>query len=101
LRAGTEILNYLQISDLLRRYGYVIPDHRRYDVVELPWGFVRSALAEELSLDHKDVQELESQLDPEKLEESFILERDSGEPDSEGRHVHSAALREIPPELDE
>lgn len=53
LKAGTEILNYygpLPLSELLRRYGYVTPEHRRYDVVELPWSLVRAALAEQLKL---------------------------------------------------
>jgi SET domain-containing protein 6 len=35
------------------------------------------------------------------LEEYFIIERDSGEPDSEGRLVYPARFREMPPELDE
>lgn len=53
LPAGSEILNYygpLPSSDLLRRYGYVTPEHRRYDVVDLPWTLVRSALVQQLSL---------------------------------------------------
>ena len=40
-------------------------------------------------------------LDEEDLEEYFIIERDSGEPDSEGRLTYPAELREISPELDE
>jgi SET domain-containing protein 6 len=47
------------------------------------------------------IKSQESQRDREDLEESFIIERDSGEPDSEGRLVHDAKLREISPELDE
>jgi SET domain-containing protein 6 len=53
LPAGSEILNYygpLPSSELLRRYGYVTPEHRRYDVVELPWNLVRSAVAQHLEL---------------------------------------------------
>lgn len=53
LAAGSEILNYygpLPTSELLRRYGYVTPEHRRYDVVELPWNLVRSAVAQQLNL---------------------------------------------------
>jgi SET domain-containing protein 6 len=53
LAAGTEILNYygpLPSSELLRRYGYVTSEHSRYDVVELPWSLVRSALAAQLGL---------------------------------------------------
>ena len=44
LPAGSEVLNYygpLPTSELLRRYGYVTPEHHRYDVVELPWSLVR------------------------------------------------------------
>lgn len=61
IQAGTEILNYygpLPSSELLRRYGYVTPEHRRYDVVELPWSFVRSALAAELNVNEPDIQEI-------------------------------------------
>jgi SET domain-containing protein 6 len=53
LLAGTEILNYygpLPSSELLRRYGYVTPEHRRYDLVELSWSLVRSALGDQLNL---------------------------------------------------
>jgi SET domain-containing protein 6 len=53
LKAGTQILNYygpLPSSELLRRYGYVTPEHRRYDVAELPWSLVRSSLAQQLDL---------------------------------------------------
>lgn len=40
-------------------------------------------------------------MDEDEVEEYFIIERDSGEPDSEGRLVYPAQLREISPELDE
>jgi SET domain-containing protein 6 len=40
-------------------------------------------------------------MDEDEVEEYFIIERDSGEPDSEGRLVYPAKLREISPELDE
>jgi SET domain-containing protein 6 len=53
LAAGTEILNYygpLPSSELLRRYGYITSEHSRYDVVELPWSLVRSALAAQVGL---------------------------------------------------
>lgn len=40
-------------------------------------------------------------MDEDEVEEYFIVERDSGEPDSEGRLVYPAKLREIPLELDE
>ena len=35
------------------------------------------------------------------FEEYFIIERDSGDPDSEGQLTYSAQLREISPELEE
>ena len=40
-------------------------------------------------------------MDEDEVEEYFIIERDSGEPDSEGRLVYPAKLHEISPELDE
>lgn len=40
-------------------------------------------------------------MDEDELEEYFIIERDSGEPDSEGRLAYAPKLREISPELDE
>jgi SET domain-containing protein 6 len=40
-------------------------------------------------------------MDNEELEEYFIIERDSGEPDSEGRLTHSVKLYKISEELDE
>jgi SET domain-containing protein 6 len=43
----------------------------------------------------------DAELDPEELEEYFIIERDSGEPDGQGRLTYQAELREISSELDE
>jgi len=62
LPAGSEVLNYygpLPTSELLRRYGYVTPEHHRYDVVELPWSLVREALIQELGLSDEIVAEIE------------------------------------------
>ncbi|KAL5114483.1 Ribosomal lysine N-methyltransferase 4 [Pleosporales sp. CAS-2024a] len=104
LSAGSEILNYygpLPSSELLRRYGYVTPEHRRYDVVELPWAFVRSALAQQLNLTEDVLDKVDAELNPEGLEDYFIIERDSGEPDGQGRLVYNAQLREVSAELDE
>jgi SET domain-containing protein 6 len=61
LLAGSEILNYygpLPSSELLRRYGYVTPEHRRYDVIELPWSLVRSAVAQHLELTEKILEQV-------------------------------------------
>ncbi|EMD84936.1 hypothetical protein COCHEDRAFT_1149681 [Bipolaris maydis C5] len=105
--AGSEILNYygpLPSSELLRRYGYVTPEHHRYDVAELPWSLVRTALAEELNLSEDviaDVEgEVERKLDSE-LEEFFVIERDAGEPSSYGTFTQPPVLREVSSELEE
>ncbi len=62
LPAGLEVLNYygpLPTSELLRRYGYVTPEHHRYDVTELPWSLVRAALIEELSVSEEAITKIE------------------------------------------
>ncbi|KAI4653274.1 hypothetical protein J4E93_001036 [Alternaria ventricosa] len=105
LPAGSEVLNYygpLPTSELLRRYGYVTPEHQRYDVVELPWSFVRAALIEQLTVAEEVVSKVEAKLEEnEEFEEYFIVERDSGDPDSEGQLTYSAQLREVSVELEE
>ncbi|KAG9189920.1 N-lysine methyltransferase SETD6 [Alternaria panax] len=105
LPAGSEVLNYygpLPTSELLRRYGYVTPEHHRYDVAELPWSLVREAIIQELGLSGEVVARIEAKLEEnEELEEYFIIERDSGEPNSEGQLTYSAQLRAISPELEE
>lgn len=40
-------------------------------------------------------------MDEEEIEDVFVLERDSGEPDSEGRLTEPAKLRDVLPELEE
>lgn len=52
--AGDEVINYygpLSNGELLRRYGYVTPKHAAYDVVELSWDLVLSAIKDNLELD--------------------------------------------------
>ncbi|KAH6878527.1 SET domain-containing protein RMS1 [Alternaria rosae] len=105
LPAGSEVLNYygpLPTSELLRRYGYVTPEHARYDVAELSWSLVRAVLIEQLTVPEEVVSKVEAKLEEnEKFEEYFIIERDSGDPDSEGQLTYSAQLREVSPELEE
>lgn len=63
--AGAEILNYygpLPTSELLRRYGYVTPEHQRYDVVDIPWSTVRNALQEQLGISNDSWRQLASQV---------------------------------------
>ncbi|KAF5524110.1 Ribosomal lysine N-methyltransferase 4 [Colletotrichum aenigma] len=101
--AGEEILNYYgphPNSELLRRYGYVTPKHSRYDVVEIPWDLVQTSVSEHLKIGD-DVWKQVKYLDPEELEDVFVLERESGEPDSEGQFRTVAEVREISAELEE
>jgi SET domain-containing protein 6 len=65
LAAGQEVLNYygpLPCSELLRRYGYVTSEHRRYDVVELPWSLVRQALASNFDMRAADLAKIVSRI---------------------------------------
>jgi SET domain-containing protein 6 len=61
LSAGSEVFNYygpLPSSELLRRYGYVTPEHQRYDVAELPWSLMLEALSEELGVSRNDIEKI-------------------------------------------
>jgi len=97
IEAGEEILNYygpLPNSDLGRRYGYVSQKHSRYDVDEIPWTLIQQVVQEEYpgkTLDSSTQQDL--------LDESFILERESGEPSDEGLQTSPATFREFPEDL--
>lgn len=102
--AGTEILNYygpLPSSELLRRYGYVTPEHHRYDVAEVSWELVRASLAKHLNIADSVLQAVEIQLSEDELEEYFVFERESGEPSDEGRLVQPPKTCDVPPELSE
>ena len=53
IQAGEEVLNYYgphPNSELLRRYGYVTPKHRRYDVVEIATDTIESCIQRRLDL---------------------------------------------------
>ena len=102
IKAGEEILNYYgphPNSELLRRYGYVTDRHARYDVVEIPWATVESALKEELSLSDEKMKQVYERIDEEDLEDTFVMERDAGEPNSDGTFAGPATLAEISGEL--
>ncbi|KAK2002600.1 SET domain-containing protein [Colletotrichum falcatum] len=104
IKAGEEILNYYgphPNSELLRRYGYVTSKHSRYDVVEIPWNMLQSILSEQLGLTDEVWKQVAEHVDPEDLEDVFVLERESGEPDSEGRLTTPATVQEVSAELDE
>lgn len=96
IAAGEEVLNYygpLPNSDLLRRYGYTSAKHSRYDVVEMSWDVVMRAIKDR----HRG--EALGELDEEDMEDAFVLERDAGEPDDQGRNTTEAQFNRFPEEL--
>ena len=98
IKSGEEVLNYygaLPSCDLLRRYGYTSEKHRRYDVVELPWDVVQKTINEKFS------SEVTAKVDEDELEESFVLERESGDPDETGVNTFPARFNAFPEELEE
>ncbi|PHH89712.1 hypothetical protein CDD83_5439 [Cordyceps sp. RAO-2017] len=102
IKAGEEILNYYgphPNSELLRRYGYVTDKHSRYDVVEIAWSVVEGAAAAHLGLSEDVVEKARARTADDDFEDSFVLERDSGDPNPDGTLASSAALHEMPAEL--
>jgi SET domain-containing protein 6 len=98
IKAGEEILNYygpLPNCDLVRRYGYTSAKHSRYDVVEISWSLIYSIIEKKYPGGKR------GSLDEEDMEESFVLERDSGEPDDTGILSHPAKFVGFPEELEE
>ncbi|KAJ4356962.1 Ribosomal lysine N-methyltransferase 4 [Ascochyta clinopodiicola] len=103
VKAGTEILNYygaMPSSEVLRRYGYVTPEYRRYDEVEVSREAVAKALATATGMSPSDLTAMGVEIDTEENEDPFIVERESGAPNEEGRLVEEAKLSEFP-ELEE
>jgi SET domain-containing protein 6 len=97
IKAGEEVLNYygpLPNCDLLRRYGYTSAKHARYDVVEVPWEIISTTI-------NKRYTGKKGTLDEEDMEEGFVLDRDSGEPDDTGINTHPAKFIGFPEELEE
>ncbi|KYK60799.1 SET domain protein [Drechmeria coniospora] len=104
IHAGEEIMNYYgphPNSELLRRYGYVTEKHSRHDVVEIPWLTVLSTLVDHLGIPQQTLEQALERIDDEELEDSFVLERGSAEPNSEGTFVGPAAIEEMPADLQE
>ncbi|KAK3185843.1 Ribosomal lysine N-methyltransferase 4 [Lecanicillium sp. MT-2017a] len=103
IKAGEEILNYYgphPNSELLRRYGYVTPRHSRYDVVEIPWPLVEEALSAQLNISPETLAKVHADLD-EELEDTFVLERECPEVNSDGTFTAAATAPEIPADLTE
>ncbi|KAI1751567.1 SET domain-containing protein [Xylaria castorea] len=104
IAAGQEILNYygpLGNGELLRRYGYTSIHHARYDVVELSWDLVMSALKQTLAINDGIWGKASAELDPEEVEDAFVIDRDLEEPDSRGEFHGSKALKNLPEDLQE
>ncbi|KAI0017173.1 SET domain-containing protein [Xylariomycetidae sp. FL0641] len=104
IRAGEEVLNYygpLGNGELLRRYGYVTEKHARHDVVEIPWNLVLSVLKETLRLDEATWGKALNELDPEEIEDAFVLERETPEPTSTGEIPGPSVFAQLPPDLRE
>ncbi|KAI1078686.1 SET domain-containing protein [Whalleya microplaca] len=102
IQAGEEVLNYygpLGNGELLRRYGYVTNRHARHDVVEISWALILSVLKDSLKLDEEKWGKAVNELDLEEIEDAFVIERDSGEPDSSGRIHGEATFKELPADL--
>ncbi|KAI0426564.1 SET domain-containing protein [Xylaria sp. FL1042] len=104
IAAGQEILNYygpLGNGELLRRYGYTSVHHARYDVVELPWDLVVSALKQTLAIDNTIWGKATAQFNPEELEDAFVIDRDLEEPNSRGEYHGPKTLKALPEDLRE
>ncbi|KAM7199012.1 ribosomal lysine N-methyltransferase [Rhypophila sp. PSN 637] len=109
IEPGQEILNYygpLPSSELLRRYGYVTPKHTRYDVVELSWELVAKHLKQTLltiyNLTEDTWQKTQQKIQKDgdfDLEEAFVLERQSEDPDSTGQLTSEAVFANLPEDL--
>lgn len=94
IQSGEEILNYygpLPNCDLARRYGYTSRLHSRYDVVELSWELILSTINQQFGNVRYEKDE--------DWEDSFVLEREAGEPDDNGVNSTSAKFEAFPDEL--
>ncbi|KAI1435971.1 SET domain-containing protein [Xylaria sp. CBS 124048] len=104
IAAGQEILNYygpLGNGELLRRYGYTSIHHARYDVVELSWELVVSALKQILAVDDAIWGKAAAEMDPEEVEDAFVIDRDLEEPNARGEFHGPKTLRALPEDLRE
>ncbi|KAF9771541.1 hypothetical protein IL306_010804 [Fusarium sp. DS 682] len=105
IKAGQEILNYYgphPNSELLRRYGYVTEKHSRYDVVEIPWDIVESALISNFGISSQVLEQIRGALEEdEEFEDTFVLERETGEVNSDGTFAEPARFESMPEDLQE
>ncbi|KAK7419711.1 N-lysine methyltransferase setd6 [Neonectria magnoliae] len=103
IKAGEEILNYYgphPNSELLRRYGYVTERHSRYDVVEIPWELVESTMTTHFGIPNSTLEKLRNELEEEEeFEDTFVLERETGEVSSDGTFFGPARFEAMPEDL--
>ncbi|KAL6362391.1 hypothetical protein LRP88_03670 [Fusarium phalaenopsidis] len=103
IKAGEEILNYYgphPNSELLRRYGYVTERHSRYDVVEIPWDVVESVMRLNFGISGQVLEKLRHDLEEEEeFEDTFVLERETGEVNSDGTFSGHARFESMPEDL--
>ncbi|KAM5344746.1 hypothetical protein ACJ41O_010608 [Fusarium nematophilum] len=103
IKAGEEILNYYgphPNSELLRRYGYVTEKHSRYDVVEIPWDVVESVMSANFGISSQLLEKLRNTLEEEEeFEDTFVLERETGEVNSDGTFSGPARFESMPEDL--
>ncbi|RBR25107.1 uncharacterized protein FIESC28_02015 [Fusarium coffeatum] len=105
IKAGEEILNYYgphPNSELLRRYGYVTEKHSRYDVVEIPWDVVESVMTSKFGISSQVLEQIRGALEEdEEFEDTFVLERETGEVNSDGTFAGPAKFESMPEDLQE
>lgn len=97
IKAGEEVLNFygpLPNCELLRRYGYTSSKHHRYDVVEISWETIKSAMNEYFQASPS------VPVDDDELEDSFVLERDTGYPEDNGLNKSKATFTGFEEELE-
>ncbi|KAM0421535.1 hypothetical protein ACHAPT_010709 [Fusarium lateritium] len=103
IKAGEEILNYYgphPNSELLRRYGYVTERHSRYDVVEIPWDVVESVMRLNFDISGQVLEKLRHNLEEEEeFEDTFVLERETGEVNPDGTFSGPARFESMPEDL--
>ncbi|KAJ4321275.1 N-lysine methyltransferase setd6 [Fusarium piperis] len=104
IKAGEEVFNYYgphPNSELLRRYGYVTERHSRYDVVEIPWDVVESVMRLDFGISGQALEKLRHDLEEEEeeFEDTFVLERETGEVNSDGTFSGPAWFESMPEDL--
>ncbi|PKS10703.1 hypothetical protein jhhlp_002460 [Lomentospora prolificans] len=103
IRQGEEVLNYygpLANSDLLRRYGYVSTLHSRYDVVEIPRSMVAAQVQASLGVSEA-FKEKALSFFADEVDDPIVLERDAGEPNSDGTLVAPIRTDKLLSELED